>query len=82
MRYKRAGSRMEDVAYNLADFPVYFGQWDLASFPGYRVLSHWHDDLEFLYLLTGRLCYSINDRKVHLKSGEGIFVNEIGRAHV
>ena len=69
------GSRMEDVAYNLADFPVYFGQWDLASFPGYRVLSHWHDDLEFLYLLTGRLCYSINDRKVHLKAGEGIFVN-------
>ena len=75
MRYKRAGSRMEDVAYNLADFPVYFGQWDLASFPGYRVLSHWHDDLEFLYLLSGRLCYSINDRKVHLKAGEGIFIN-------
>lgn len=75
MRYKRDGSKMEDVAYSLPEFPVYFGRWNLTSFPGLRVLSHWHDDFEFLYLLSGQLCYSVNDRKVHLKAGEGIFIN-------
>lgn len=75
MKYKRSGSKMEDVAYNIPDFPVYLCWGEFAPHTCYRILSHWHDDLEFLYMASGQLFYNINDQRVRLKAGEGIFVN-------
>ena len=75
MRYKNPATQMEDVTYNIPDFPVYLWQGELDDYPGRRVLSHWHDDLEFLLMTSGRLCYSVNGQKVRLRAGEGIFVN-------
>ena len=75
MKYKRSGSKMEDVTYNIPDFPVYLCWGEFAPQTSYRILSHWHDDLEFLYMASGQLFYNINDQRVRLKAGEGIFVN-------
>lgn len=75
MKYKRSGSKMEDVTYNIPDFPVYLCWGEFAPHTCYRILSHWHDDLEFLYMASGQLFYNINDQRVRLKAGEGIFVN-------
>lgn len=75
MRYKYTGSKMEDVAYNIPDFSVYLCWGRFSSHTTRRILSHWHDDLEFVYMTSGQLCYSINDRKVRIKAGEGMFVN-------
>lgn len=45
----------------------------LAVFPGMR--SHWHDDLEFIYVTKGHCSYLVNGEYVKLNEGEGIFVN-------
>lgn len=75
MQYKNTDTRLEDVRYNLPGFPLYLRRGRFSAADGYRCLSHWHDDLEFLYLESGRLCYSVNDAKIELRAGEGIFVN-------
>lgn len=36
---------------------------------------HWHDDLEFIYVLEGATHYELKDRTVKMSAGEGIFVN-------
>lgn len=69
MKYKRSGSKMEDVTYNIPDFPVYLCWGEFAPHTCYRILSHWHDDLEFLYMASGQLFYNINDQRVRLKAG-------------
>ncbi len=41
----------------------------------YFVTEHWHEDLEFLYVIDGELEYCVNGKTLFLHSGEGIFVN-------
>lgn len=36
---------------------------------------HWHDDLEFIYVLQGATHYEMADKMVKMTAGEGIFVN-------
>ena len=47
----------------------------LSQYPEYRAPSHWHDDIEFICVLSGGMKYNINGEIVNLKKGEGIFVN-------
>ena len=65
----------ENVAYNLPDFPAYIKKGQLSSYPDFRAVSHWHDDLEFILILEGQMSYDINGQKISLQTGEGIFVN-------
>lgn len=36
---------------------------------------HWHDDVEFIYVLKGTTHYEMADTNVVMREGEGIFVN-------
>lgn len=36
---------------------------------------HWHDDLEFIYVIEGSVGYYINDEKISIHANEGLFVN-------
>ena len=36
---------------------------------------HWHDDLEFIYVLQGSTHYEMADKTIKMTAGEGIFVN-------
>ena len=65
----------ENVAYNNPDFPAYIKKGQLSSYPDFRAVSHWHNDLEFILILEGQMSYDINGQKVSLQTGEGIFVN-------
>lgn len=65
----------EKVAYNMADFPAYIQKRFLSSYPNYSAISHWHDDIELVRILSGHMHYSINGRSVLLNEKEGIFVN-------
>ncbi|MDD3340559.1 MAG: AraC family transcriptional regulator [Lachnospiraceae bacterium] len=67
--------RSERVAYNRAGFPAYVRRGILSTYPSFRVISHWHDDVEFIHVQSGHMDYNINGTIVHLKEGEGIFVN-------
>jgi len=37
--------------------------------------DHWHDEIEFLYVIDGQHDYTINGKQIHLNAHEGIFVN-------
>lgn len=65
----------ERVLYDKPDYPVYIRQGRLSHFPNYTAESHWHDDIEFIRVLSGEMEYNINGEVVVLKEGEGIFVN-------
>ena len=65
----------ENVAYNNPDFPAYIKIGQLSSYPNFRAVSHWHDDLEFILILEGQMSYDVNGQNFLLQTGEGIFVN-------
>lgn len=65
----------ERVLYNKADYPAYVRKGALSAFPNYAAESHWHDDVEFILILSGEMFYNINGEVVLLKEAEGIFVN-------
>ena len=65
----------ENVTYNNPDFPAYIKKGQLSSYPDFRAVSHWHDDLEFILILEGQMSYDVNGQKIPLRAGEGIFVN-------
>ena len=65
----------ENVVYNTPDFPAYIKKRQLSSYPDFRAVSHWHDDLEFILILKGQMSYDINGQKTSLQTGEGIFIN-------
>ncbi len=65
----------ENVIYNNPDFPVYVKKGLLSSYPDFRAVSHWHDDLEFILILEGQMFYDVNGQNISLQAGEGIFVN-------
>lgn len=67
--------RSERVKYNTAGLPVYFQKGTLSSYPNYAAESHWHDDLEFTVVLSGKMQYNVNGETVTLETGNGIFVN-------
>lgn len=65
----------ERVAYDKVDFPVYIRKGILSAYPDYRAESHWHDDLEFIMILSGQMKYNVNGEIITLNKDEGIFVN-------
>lgn len=67
--------RSERVFYNKADYPAYIKKGILSAFPNYTAESHWHDDIEFILILSGEMLYNINGEVVLLQEGEGIFIN-------
>lgn len=48
---------------------------------GFQVM-HWHDDLQFIYVLSGAIEVTTLDDIVQVKTGEGIFINKNVIHHV
>lgn len=65
----------ERVHYNIPGHPVYASRAWLSVYRNMASACHWHDDLEFGYVLTGHMMYSVNGDNVEVGSGEGIFIN-------
>lgn len=72
--------RSERVRYDFADYPIYIRRSLLSEYPGQKAPNHWHDDIEFISVLSGRMKYYINGEIFDLCGGEGIFVNS-GQMH-
>ncbi len=73
MDFKENGS--EEIHYNDPEYPIYCQQGMLSFYPNYICPSHWHDEIELIYVTSGETIYNINGEVVQLKTGEGIFVN-------
>ena len=67
--------RSERVRYQSADFPVYMAKALLSSYPDYAAATHWHDEVEFIAILSGTMDYNVDGEILTLNAGEGIFVN-------
>lgn len=65
----------EKVRYDYPDFPVYIRRCLLSVFPNFTADRHWHDDVEFIYAVSGNMKYNINGTVVDINEGNGIFVN-------
>lgn len=75
MKIDLKSDRSEHVRYNNADLPLYLQKGLLSSYPNYAAECHWHDDIEFIVVLSGKMQYNINGQIVTLEAGNGIFVN-------
>lgn len=67
--------RSERVVYDRSDYPVYIRKGRLSVYPTYSAESHWHDDVEFILVLSGSMQYNVNGERIGLEQGDGIFVN-------
>jgi AraC-like DNA-binding protein len=65
----------EDVPYTSAYLPIYSVVGRLSNFLGYRTECHWHQDLEFIVVMEGKMTYYVNNQAYPLGEGDGIFVN-------
>ena len=69
------GDRSEVVRYDRPDLPLYIRTGDLSHFLGMRAPCHWHDDIELIRVLSGRMRYYINGREILLDEGDSVAVN-------
>jgi AraC-type DNA-binding domain-containing proteins len=67
----------EIVRYNFEDYAAFAGRMNLSRFPDYAVNNHWHDDLEFIVVLSGHMLYNINGSVVQINPEQGIIVNSL-----
>ncbi len=65
----------EKVKYDYDGYYAYVRQGALSYYPNFAADSHWHDDLEFISVLSGSMDYNVNGEILHLEAGQGIIVN-------
>lgn len=65
----------EIIHYENPEFPVYIRFGLLSIVPGMQYFCHWHEDLEFIYIINGEMNYKINDKTILLEKGDSLFVN-------
>lgn len=67
--------RSEKVRYDCEDYPIYIRRALLSYYPNFAAPIHWHDDIEFIAVLSGEMQYNVNGEIITLKENEGIIVN-------
>ena len=65
----------ENVNYTSRDIPVLTSDEHLSELATFRELMHWHPDYEFLLVKDGILDFYVNGEILHIKPGQGLFVN-------
>lgn len=69
------GDRSEVVRYDRPGLPLYIRTGELSHFLDMRAPCHWHDDIELIRVLSGRMRYHINGREILLDEGDSVAVN-------
>lgn len=65
----------ERIHYNVPDTPVYISKNQLETIAGTSVECHWHDEVEFLLMIKGKIKYNITGENIELNGGDVLFVN-------
>ncbi len=65
----------ERVKYDYDGYMAYIRRGLLSYYPNFAADSHWHDDIEFISVLSGSMDYNVNGEILHLEAGQGIIVN-------
>lgn len=67
--------RSENVRYDYSDYPIHIRRGVLSAYPNYAAPPHWHDDIEFIAVISGQLEYNVNGEIITIKANEGIIIN-------
>lgn len=65
----------EVIHYDNPKIPLYIQTRHLSAYPDMRALCHWHEELEFTYIFSGKMYYDINGKKILLNEKDCIMVN-------
>ncbi len=65
----------EKVTYDYDGYMAHIRRGLLSNYANFAADSHWHDDLEFISVLSGSMDYNVNGQILHLAAGQGILVN-------
>lgn len=65
----------EIMYYNDPEVPFYVSETLLSHFPNREMLCHWHDDVEFIHVMEGKMVYHVNGDEILLAAGQAILVN-------
>ena len=65
----------EIIFYNIPELPVKIIKPRLSDYPNRRVICHWHEDIELIYIVNGEMNYEINGKTVRLSDHCVLFVN-------
>ena len=65
----------EVVRHDTPGIGLYIRRGQLSDFPDHRATCHWHNDLEFIHILSGEMDYAIDGDTVSLREGDSLFVN-------
>ncbi len=63
------------IEFSDVEYPVKIRRDRLSMFPNYEMESHWHDDVEFLVVQSGKMRCWVNGEKFELSQDEGVFIN-------
>lgn len=65
----------EIIQYDTIGIPLYIRTDSLSTYPDRCALCHWHEDLEFIHILKGKMYYRVNGSRVLLQENDCIMVN-------
>ena len=75
----------EIIKYDSEMLPFAVQERKLSDYANMRAISHWHEDLEWIYILEGQMNYDINGKEILLNKGDCLMVNSkqlhFGSAH-
>ncbi len=68
--------KSEVLHYDNPDFPIFVRKNYIPQAVELEdAFIHWHDELEFIYVLSGDCKYLVNGERIIIQAGQGIFVN-------
>lgn len=65
----------EIVQYEHSDIPLYIRTANLSDSTDMCAPCHWHDDIEWIHILDGRMRYYINGTRIVLHKSDSLMVN-------
>lgn len=60
--------------------PLYVWNINLATYPNKHAGCHWHGEMEFIYIVSGRMNFFVSGEKMLLGQGDSLFINA-GQLH-
>lgn len=57
------------------DFPIGIYRDDFSEFEHGQIAWHWHDEIQFDYIIKGTILVQVGTSEFLLKPGESIFIN-------
>ena len=65
----------EVIPYDQTGIPLYIRAAHLSSYYDMCAPCHWHDDIEWIYIMKGKMRYYVNGKRILLNEGDSLMVN-------